>query len=291
MINKKKILIIFIHSIFADNLQNKSKFDNTNHKEKTLDEKINNIVNMKDDINYEDIEVDNDYIEPLVIEPLNVTNDKLEEESFYIIYISEFLEEKTTNLNTILSLLKNLENTSFYFLMINDLINSEIIINNNKIILSNGGNILFDNEILYENQEKRKFRFFLSDLQYKFLIQLLIFLKNTNVNNRKYEKLLDFFQVLDEKKYIKKENNLLDLASKSPVPFNSPLNISKTTPNFSQKNIRKNNKSKSNKKNKNRSLKIKKPLTLNKNKKPSIKVFQIKKKNSSKKNKITNKKK
>lgn len=285
MINKKKFLIIFIHSIFADNLQDKSKFNNTNHKEKTLDEKINNIVNMKDDISFDDIEVDNDYIEPLVIEPLNVTNDN-EEESFYIIYISEFLEEKTTNLNTILSLLKNLENTSFYFLMINDLINSEIIINNNKIILSNGGNILFDNEILYENQEKRKFRFFLSDLQYKFLIQLLIFLKNTNINNRKYEKLLDFFQALDEKKYIKKENNLLHLESKSPMPFNSPLNISKTTPNFSQKN-----KSKSSKKNKNRSLKIKKPLTLNKNKKPSIKVFQVKKKNPLKKNKITNKKK
>lgn len=284
MSNIKGILVIFINFLNNNYLANELEEIDIQ-----LNEKIENIVNINDQGDSNEYFIETTNINEPVQEakiPQDINNEDSNEEYFYIQYILEYLEEPTTNVNTIISLLKNIEETSCYFLMINDLVRNSIIINDNKINLSNNGYILFDNEIIYENQDKRKFIFLLNNIQYMFLMKLLYFLVKIT-NNKKYIMLLTFFENFNVDKYVQKENKLLDFSyknvnSQSNILYTSPLNISKTIPNLNKKS----------KKNNKKTLKLKKSIELNKNiqPKPSIKVFEKNKKKTLKKTKKNKKK-
>jgi hypothetical protein len=247
-------------------------------------EKIQSIVNMKDETHEEDSTNYFDYEENLPKAPLPSDES---DESFYITYILEFIEDKTVNLDKVMSLFEDMKNINVFFLMVHDLIQNEIVINSSeKIIINNGKYIIFDNEILYEDGNK-KFSFLFTELQYKGLIKILHFFKNKNINSRKYENLINFFENINKEKYVTQDNNLSNLknTNQNNTIVNSPIVISKTSPNLKVNYYPKSKK----KNNKKKPLSLKKSLSLNNKKNPSPSINVVTKKKQTNKKK-TNKK-
>jgi hypothetical protein len=188
--------------------------------------------------------------------------DYVNENDFYVNYLIDYMAKNPQEINNLIKLINKMKNISSIFLMVNDLMENEFVINriDNSILLKNKNIIIFNKKDITYTHSDKKFIFLISNTEYNFIVKLFNTLYK-NTLNIKHEELLKFFAFIDLKKYITTINVKNKINNNKNLQ--APIIVNKTTPTINTNVITKKKSSSKNNKSSKNSYSSKKILQIN----------------------------